>query len=70
MIVCFKFINKRETYFIDLLVKVVNVDDPTEAMQIINRLIWNGEKMQLDIVKVICREKLIDYFANKLAAAT
>lgn len=59
---------EEKHYFIDLLVKVVNVDgDPTETeMQIINRLKYEmGEDAIRYRKSNWSLEKLIDYFANK-----
>jgi len=59
---------EEKHYFIDLLVKVVNVDgDPTETeMQIINRLKYEmGEDAIRYRKSNLSLEKLIDYFANK-----
>lgn len=59
---------EEKFYFIDLLVKVVNVDgDPTETeMQIINRLKYEmGEDVHRYRKSSMTLEKLIEYFANK-----
>ena len=59
---------EEKFYFIDLIVKVVNVDgDPTETeMQIINRLKYEmGEDVLRYRKSNMTLEKLIDYFSNK-----
>ena len=59
---------EEKFYFIDLIVKVVNVDgDPTETeMQIINRLKYEmGEEVSRYRKSSMSLEKLTEYFSQK-----
>ncbi|MCK9470520.1 MAG: hypothetical protein M0Q88_02070 [Bacilli bacterium] len=59
---------EEKFYFIDLIVKVVNVDgDPTETeLQIMNRLKYEmGEEVLRYRKSSLSLDKLIEYFSNK-----